>query len=171
MGRNHYVYLKSTDGFSVSAFADYCAQLGLHVKVHPDFNWQTHTGFLPMRLTDRRFGGNRDFLTGFGFYMAECPKTPFNTPQIAELTDFEQAVRGSVAVLALRCSGEDPFERLPAYLFGGYLVTHLGGVFVDHQTGAHYTTSASMEEAIRQLVIQLQEDTSLLLTRPFAGWS
>lgn len=177
---NYYVYLKDTVEFSSPAFESYCARLGLQVTVYPKFDFWKDFGFLPMRLVDWRFGGCGDFLSGFEFCSLECPKiTPQKKkftdlfpkkPQPVEETDFERAVRSSQVVIALRCGGGDSFESLLAYIFGAYLVADMGGIFVDHQTGAYYTDGQSIEEYISQIIVQLQKSPSQLLTHQFEKW-
>ena len=139
---------------------------------NPDFDFSTHTGFLPMRFTDGRFGGSGDFASGFGFYASECPKTESTANSSYEPTDFEKAVRNCRFVLNLRCSYNEPFAPLLAYLFGAYLVANLGGIFVDHREGQYYTHSRSIEVVIHQIISQLQNKcyTGTLLTHNFAGW-
>ena len=182
MGRNYYVYLKDTAMFSAAAFEDYCGRLGLQVQVHPGFDFEKSSGFLPMHLTDGRFGKVGDFLSGFEFWLMDCPKiTPARkkltdlfrkkAPPVEE-SDFERVVRDSQWVADLRCSGADSFEVLLAYAFGAYLVGELGGVFIDHQTGAYYTPTSPMEDAIQQIIAQLRTDASAGALQPhnFTGW-
>jgi len=182
MSMSHYVYLKDTAGFSAAAFEDYCGRLGLQVQVHPEFDFEKSSGFLPMHLTDGRFGKGGDFLSGFEFWLMDCPKiTPARkkltdlfrkkAPPVEE-SDFEREVRGAQWVADLRCSSADSFEVLLAYVFGAYLVGDLGGVFIDHQTGVYYTAPADIEADIRQIITQLQKDASagVLLTHDFTRW-
>lgn len=171
---SHYVYLKNTADFSIPDFEEYCAKLGLRITVHPDFDFQKDSFFLSMRLMDDRFGGSGDFLSGFALRTMQCPRPePEKKPsQPIELTDFEQAVRGARFLLNLRCCGRDSLEVLMVYVFGAYLVTHMGGVFVEDRTGIYYTVTAPMETAIEKNITRLQEASAAghLSVLDFTGW-
>ena len=148
MGVNYYVYLKDTAGFSVGAFADYCKRFGLQIKMPENLDLRNASGVLSMQLTGEHLG---ELSAELGLSMQECPKVSPRNDAPVELTDFEQAVRSSRFVLALRCS-DVPSEALAAHLLGAYLAQMPEGVFVNHRTGAYYTAAAPMEEIIRQMI-------------------
>ena len=61
MSMDYFVYLKNADEFSAGSFARYCESLGLQIHIHPSFSLLRDTGFVPMRLIDRRFRDDKPF--------------------------------------------------------------------------------------------------------------
>lgn len=184
---DYYIYLKQTDGFSVKSFESYCSTLGLHVTTHPSFNLLEGSGFEPMRLIDERFakeGEYKAFLSGFELYSSEYqhilqpPKKKIGLFQKlfkakpVEETPFDRVIKDASVLIELRCSGEDSFEVLLAYVFGAYLVKHCGGVFDDPQTGQYYDNCNHLENEIAEILTELlqQANADELLTHEFTEW-
>ena len=146
----YYVYLQDGLSFSAADFETYCAGLGLQVAVDPEFDPKKSPCFMPVQFSGA-------FLTGFELHSLPCLKASSGGNYSAE-TDFERAVQGSAVVVALRCGNQDPLAVLQVYLFGAYLLTLMGGVFVNHQTGQYYTDGKAMEDSIQDILVQLPVD-------------
>lgn len=181
------IYLKQADAFSAPSFEQYCSSLGMHVELYPSFNLSEHTGFLPMRLIDERFGedgGNHDFLSGFEYYLSEYQHmvqpqkekkgffARFSKAKPAQESPFDSAIKDASWQVGLCCGSADSFEVLLAYIFGAYLVKYCGGVFDDPQTGQFYDDVEQLESEIAVIIADLPElkNSGELLTHKFEEW-
>jgi hypothetical protein len=65
-------YLPRADDCLTAEWLKRMAELGMECEIHPEFSFETQTGFLPFKLrlnrSRRNFLHNKDFLTGFEFY-------------------------------------------------------------------------------------------------------
>lgn len=186
MSMDYDIYFNDPGAFSNAAFEDYCAALGLRVKLHPDFHLLADSGFVPVCLTDGRFspaGAAAPFMTGFEAFLYPYRPEPPAAPKPAGLfgwlkkkpreeTPFEQAIKGSAYVWAIRCRGGDSFEPLIAYLLGAYCVSSCGGIFDDPQFGRYYRDAAELEDVIAVTLDELiaGAEAGTLRSHPFEGW-
>lgn len=180
------VYLSHGDCFAAKSFEEYCAALGLHTELHPDFSLQNASGFVPVRLQDIRLAdrdGNSDFLSGFECYVSEysyappdCPRKRFfhmlQRKKEKQENPFEKAIQACTLQVDISCLG-DPVEVLLAYLMGAYFAKYCGGVFDDPQTGQFFTEHAQLEAEVSEMLEELirQRNTGTLVTHPFSHWN
>jgi len=126
------MYLPSANDSLIQPWLDRLAELGMRCEFHPDFSFSSQNGHLPIRLRNlkptRDEFKDRDFLSGFEFYLAKFNisemlfKKPVKPSGLGRLFGKKQAaaphrVSGEVDAILEKCNWHLTFRFSPADVF------------------------------------------------------
>jgi len=159
------VYINQTKNISGRKYEEYTKKFKMESEIHPEIDFETHSGFLPFKLKlNEGFFKDKELLSGFEYYVSsfELETAKKEIDKIAKkrtsiggffrkkknlksyLNDF--FVNEEIDNELIKCNNDilisfnnaDSFEMRMALSFATFLVETCNGVLYDTESGTWY---------------------------------
>jgi len=187
MSIDYYAYVKDMSHFSVKQCEEYISNLGIKIKIYPEYDAYSHAGFLPIKLDGDFISealAGKSFLSGFEISLNQYEYTPvinkppkllgkiFKKDVEQQEKPFDNAVKDSSHYFLFNCSAQDSFEILLAYAFAAYLCKDCNAVFDDPQTGQFFDKEKLIIVEVNAIIdeLKIMYQNGKLTTHDFVEW-
>lgn len=179
------IFINDIKNISKETCEQYLSLFNMKVQIHPDIEFETHTGFLPFKVefTSKDVLQDQVFLSGFEFYsetyeyakaLSDIKKRGirrlFSKTKYIINADADKLLNECSHLILLQFGSGDSFEPILALAFSSYLADTCNGVVYDCQSGDYYFSNVRQEisEQIEVLFDLITPDTRL--SHSFDEW-
>ena len=180
-----YSYAKSFENFSKEECITFFEKYGLKVEIHPEFEFETQSGFLPFKVIfedENCSHRGKEFISGFEFslddeydYKADLkelqPKglfSCFNKRKYICDEQIDAALKESKYLVGMYF--HEMMELVVAQIFSAYLSLSCGAVYYDPQADTYFLPEQlNADEEINSGLQALYAD-EFQEWHPFEGW-
>jgi len=166
------VYVDDVKNISAADSERYIGEFEIDAQIHPEVDFETHSGFVPLKIamSAPEFLRDRTFLSGFEFYVeaydyeqelsvvkshADKPGgilawfkekfAPNNHEIYIASPELDAAMKKCSHAITLRISPGDSLEIPLAFIFALYLAEHCNGVIWYADSDAYYDVNSRDE--------------------------
>ena len=172
MSLNINVFLEEPDDSIIPIWIDELNKLGMDCKIHPDFSFNDHTGFLPFKIKVNSNSHedlmHKEYLTGFEFYMddfvlSDNVEPPKNRSLIDKLLnkpietsyfvspEIDEKLMSFNKVITFNWGSSDTFELRMALLASATLTKIANGVCCYPADNIWYNTETVVENSLKEV--------------------
>lgn len=188
------VYVAQIDDSIIPKWIERMNQMGMECEIYPEFSFENHSGFLPFKIKIKNPKNsdlmNKEFLTGFEFYLDEFnlereiedlkPKKTFfqkifDTKQeekvVFKSEEIDEKLRKCNKVMIFNWGSADTFELRMASLSSAILSELTDGVCCYPADDIWYDNRTIVEDSYKEVVeYENSIDPKDWKTHPFEKW-